>query len=61
MKYVKRHFILEKNDIENEKKKITAKKIENHILEQITIADNDRREYFLAAIHKRLEKGRSWF
>lgn len=43
------------------KKKITAKKIENHILEQITIADNDRREYFLAAIHKRLEKGRSWF
>lgn len=61
MKYVKRHFILEKNDIENEKKKITAKKIENHILEQITIADNDRREYFLATIHKRLEKGRSWF
>lgn len=43
------------------KKKITAKKIENHILEQITIADNDRREYFLATIHKRLEKGRSWF
>lgn len=26
MKYVKRHFILEKNDIENEKKKLQRKK-----------------------------------